>query len=384
MRSLARLSLPALLGVCLACFGDDPGSSNAEQASTPEEWGLVEELRIGSLDGDEAAQFGRVSAVMQDRAGRVYVLDYPTQEIRLFDTDGRFIRTIGGMGRGPGEFAGAAGMNLTPEGELVVWDTRNRRFSIFSRNFEFERSVPRHATGVIYPWRGGFTPVGEFIDWGYSIRPDAGAGAGPDDLGEAASTGDYHSIRVDLSDGAVDTVGHFVGTRELSRTGMVPFARGSILHQARLGDVWISEPTSNVLTRYSIQGDSVSRHVLPGDAVPVEQADLDSVRTAAESMRLPVVHWDAVPETKQVVRRIFDDAERFIYVMSEVVGAPLGTRAEVLESASGRHVATLHFPERVAHPYPAPYATATHILAGVQDSIGVPYVVRYRIVRPEG
>jgi hypothetical protein len=65
---------------------------------------LVETLRIGNVDGPEELQFHQVTGVVSDSAGRLFVTDNGTRAVRLFDADGRLIRTFGGRGIGPGEF----------------------------------------------------------------------------------------------------------------------------------------------------------------------------------------------------------------------------------------------------------------------------------------
>jgi hypothetical protein len=72
-------------------------------------WTLVEDLRLGSLDGTGPTLFAQIAAILPDDAGNIYILDYPTQEIRVFNASGDHLRTIGGEGQGPGELRGARG-----------------------------------------------------------------------------------------------------------------------------------------------------------------------------------------------------------------------------------------------------------------------------------
>ena len=64
------------------------------------QWGevvrLVEELRSGVLKGEPEYMFGRVSELAVGRDGSVYVTDGTGPEIRQYDTQGRFVRRIGG------------------------------------------------------------------------------------------------------------------------------------------------------------------------------------------------------------------------------------------------------------------------------------------------
>lgn len=92
---------------------------------------LVENLRIGSVEGGGPEGFGAVGAVTADDLGRIYVLERQAAEVRVFDADGRHVRTIGGRGGGPGELMSPTALLWSPEGHLWVHDPRNQRYQIF-------------------------------------------------------------------------------------------------------------------------------------------------------------------------------------------------------------------------------------------------------------
>lgn len=52
--------------------------------------------------------------------GRFAVADAQAEEVRIFDPDGRHLRTFGGKGAGPGELQGMQGVHLDHEGMLRV------------------------------------------------------------------------------------------------------------------------------------------------------------------------------------------------------------------------------------------------------------------------
>ena len=64
---------------------------------------LGEELRIGK-EGDEQTQFFRIMDVGVDPSGRINVVDARNFRVQVFDPSGKYIRTIGRQGQGPGEF----------------------------------------------------------------------------------------------------------------------------------------------------------------------------------------------------------------------------------------------------------------------------------------
>lgn len=54
---------------------------------------------------------------------QVYAADRFGSRVLVFDADGRFMRTFGRPGEGPGEFRNPSAVALDPYGALVVWDT---------------------------------------------------------------------------------------------------------------------------------------------------------------------------------------------------------------------------------------------------------------------
>jgi hypothetical protein len=100
-------------------------------------WTVVEELSIGTLEGEEAYQFGQIIGVDVDAEGNVYIADGQVQDVRVFDASGSHTGTIGEAGGGPGQFG--LGMNgvFVVGDEVVVPDIGNQRISRFSRTGEF-------------------------------------------------------------------------------------------------------------------------------------------------------------------------------------------------------------------------------------------------------
>lgn len=152
------------------------------RADGPAFWGenlrLVEEVRIGALEGDPRYTFGRVSGVAPLSDGSVWVADGQAQVVRRYDTGGRHLLEVGGPGEGPGEFKGI--MEAAPyRGDSVaVWDAHAWRISIVDAEGRLGRTLTAGFQGSILggPLRqfvvdreGGFWIVG--ID-----RPDQNRG----------------------------------------------------------------------------------------------------------------------------------------------------------------------------------------------------------------
>jgi hypothetical protein len=126
------------------CGGADSPGPGEESAMSPEleEWVLSEVplLEIGVREGEDPYQLHRVRGSVRLEDGRVVVLNGGSQELRYFDPEGRFLKSVGGMGEGPGEFRGPAGLRRTHDGNLQVWDGSLMRVSIFDPEGAFQSS----------------------------------------------------------------------------------------------------------------------------------------------------------------------------------------------------------------------------------------------------
>ena len=107
-----------------------------------------EVYRIGSLDGQDWEQFGNVRKVTFDGAGQLYVFDNQAHRIFVVGPDGKYRRSFGGPGEGPGEFRNPAALAVFRDGRAVVADTRHRAYHIFDANGDFERMVRMASEGA--------------------------------------------------------------------------------------------------------------------------------------------------------------------------------------------------------------------------------------------
>jgi hypothetical protein len=100
---------------------------------------LVEEVRIGSVD-DPDVGFSRIGRIHVDADGMVFVHESTDQQIRLYDAEGRFVRSYGRRGDGPGEFRVILGFGLLGD-TLWVSDGGARRLTLFSRSGDLLHTV---------------------------------------------------------------------------------------------------------------------------------------------------------------------------------------------------------------------------------------------------
>jgi len=127
-------------------------------------------ISIGMLDGPAHYQLFDVIATARQSDGDIVLIDGGTREVRLYDVDGQFVKTMGGRGSGPGEFQDPAQVLVTATDEMVVWDNANYRITRFDAAGEFTgvQSVDRSrlfniVEPPLYPWTAGLLPDGQVV-----------------------------------------------------------------------------------------------------------------------------------------------------------------------------------------------------------------------------
>jgi hypothetical protein len=110
----------------LGCGGDDQSSSGIAH------WRVSDEpvLKIGVVDGSPQYQLHQVQDVRRLEDGRIVVANGGTQEIRFFDSEGRYLSTSGSAGDGPGEFRSLASVDVLPGDSLLAFDAGNGRATV--------------------------------------------------------------------------------------------------------------------------------------------------------------------------------------------------------------------------------------------------------------
>lgn len=157
MRGFVRAGACMVLGAAAACGGDaasagfvvrDSAGIRIVQNERPawrerEAWRVSADpvVEVGVTEGEAAYQFGEVADALRLGNGTLLVADGQANELRAFDANGRFLRTIGRRGGGPGEFAGLSHLMLLPGDTVAAFDYRAGRLSFFAPSGDFVRSV---------------------------------------------------------------------------------------------------------------------------------------------------------------------------------------------------------------------------------------------------
>lgn len=158
VKKLAFLLLLPILPILQACGGgagawegtvtDSAGVAVVMNTPTPmwranDAWTVEENLRIGTVAGEPEYQFGQLGFVDAGPDGTIYAMDAQAQEVRAFDPQGQYLRTIGGPGGGPGELGqGTVFVYVDPNGGLVIPDLVNRRVNRYTAAGEPIGSFP--------------------------------------------------------------------------------------------------------------------------------------------------------------------------------------------------------------------------------------------------
>ncbi len=371
------------------------------------EYVAVEELRIGSPDDAELAfTWFRELAVGPD--GSIYTLHPQEQTIRVHDTEGSFIRTVGRRGEGPGEFKSVGRMGILGD-TLWTLDFGTYRFTFFSLQGEFlgtsripvdlgqslEESPPR-PNGLFSD--GSIS--GSFPAWSRLVaRGEITTNAilKMDSAGQVEDTIVTYSVQ--------NTTWEVTNPDNPNSFGSYrpqPFSDTEIVkisdHAPLIVRVNRRVPDDPAAAYYQVaawrfDGDTVFSRSFAYDPVPLGAALVDSA----------VDRFSAFFKTRRFARAPTPEqaatwARRSLYVpkyhppVSDMIIGQDGSiwlRGESLPdsmaewrilSSDGKAVGQVHLPSRFGI-----MAATLHTLWGSElDELDVPYIVRYRIVPKDG
>ena len=111
---------------------------NTETPLHPEKSVTFEEdLSIESEDEEGNIILYRPGGYGIDEKENIFISDYQDKVIKVFDTQGQVIRTIGREGNGPGEFQNIGRLYLLPDAKLLVLDWEINRISLLDTEGNF-------------------------------------------------------------------------------------------------------------------------------------------------------------------------------------------------------------------------------------------------------
>jgi len=120
-------------------------------------------LSIGVVEGEDAYQFFRVFGAAKLSNGNIAVVNQGSQELRVFDPQGRFLYAGGTNGEGPGEFSNAFHLRVLPEDSIWVGDLRPWEFELFDGQGTWIRNIRPSPEERNTPDGWGILDDGSFI-----------------------------------------------------------------------------------------------------------------------------------------------------------------------------------------------------------------------------
>ena len=118
-------------------------------------------LRIGQVEGEEPYEFGQLWDGVLLADGQMAVSDGQAREVRVFDSAGRHVNTLGQAGDGPGEFRNLGTVFEYRGDSIAAFDGRLYRTSVFSRSSGLARTVQNRVEGNFGVF--GFLRHGPFL-----------------------------------------------------------------------------------------------------------------------------------------------------------------------------------------------------------------------------
>jgi sugar lactone lactonase YvrE len=347
---------------------------------TPESaWRVVEELRIGAVDGNGPDMFGQISEIEIDPAGRIWVLEGQAQEIRIFGPDGTFVKTVGREGGGPGEFTRAIYLQMGPDGNMWVIDPQNNRISLFDTSGTYLEGRQMPGGFIIQPWPGGFDAAGNY----YSPVP-----LPSDDEGF-----DMGLVRYDTSFEPQDTLDIPSDPIERERFELhsenshwitsIPYDGGFEWRLSPAGSLWGMVTDQYRLVEIAPDGDTLRTITRDFTALPVTESDMEAARERLEKFvqRGGKVDFSKIPNSKPATEEFYFDDEGNVWVRPVTTREERGRVFHVFDP-QGRFLGMVHTPFALA-PYRKPLFRDGTLYGITEDDLEVPYVIRARIEKPD-
>ena len=93
---------------------------------------LIESIRYISLETNEKSIIGDIGKILYSNEV-FYIYDNKNQSIFLFDKSGNYIKNVGNLGRGPGEYISINAFDVDSNGNIYVWDGMSNKLIIYSK-----------------------------------------------------------------------------------------------------------------------------------------------------------------------------------------------------------------------------------------------------------
>ena len=354
--------------------------NTADPLWTPEEaWQAVEDLRIGEAMSEGPDLFGGVYSFDVDAWGRIFVLDDQAQEVRIFDSDGTFVRTVGRRGEGPGEFIRAGSVDLSSNGEIWVMGMDQGRVSIFDTAGTYLRGERADGGFFMRTYPGGFDPMGR-----YNVVLLAGGMRTMARFDQSYNPIDTITRPENPEDGEYFT--HVTEDGGSRARASVPFQGFMRWRFSPAGTVWTLLTGRYELTEMTTSGEVLRTVTKDHEPVPVADEEREEAIENLEwfTSQGGRIDRSKFPRSKPSTASFFIDDEGNLWVEQQVAFSDTDNAGRLFDlfDAEGRYLGTLRLPFSLAWSRPEPIVREGVLYGVTSDEVGVPYVVRARIVKP--
>jgi len=121
------------------------------------------------LETNAGCAIANITDLDVDAKGNFIIADgWRLHQVFTFSSDGRFIKILGRIGQGPGEYSTPVGVAVNSEGAILVSDYLRNQIIIFDRDYQYQRSLPGkpriqyfvhvNTKGEIYTYSGTVGP----------------------------------------------------------------------------------------------------------------------------------------------------------------------------------------------------------------------------------
>jgi len=80
-------------------------------------------------------------AMTVDEQGKIYVTDAGDSNIKIYSSNGKYIKSFGSKGTGKKDFAYPYGIAVLPNGDIVIADSVNLNVRVFTDNGKYKRTI---------------------------------------------------------------------------------------------------------------------------------------------------------------------------------------------------------------------------------------------------
>ena len=384
----------ALVAVIFAAAGLSACTrGDAIDASDLPTWQLVEDLRIGAVDGGDQ-NLTRVTGLLPLPDGSVWIMQPDDHQFRIYDEAGAFTRTVGVRGEAPGEFVAPMRLGWWGSRRDTIWvQDGTRRISLFTTAGEFIRAFERQSFEYEQLWSVPRPDI---------ILPD-GTALGVASKGVPEELSDFRIVHYHPETGpvyrAIAVLERGLAIRAVptaAATVRQPIPDHELFAYAPDG-AWLviadrrAEGLPEIgrlpLHAIGIDGDTLwSRHLLY-QPQPILREELDTLEVRRDRYRdflVSTAGWTpaAAEERSQLISQPGHrpPAERIIVgqddrIWLEWAAPPLQAAGWVVISGAGQPLATLAHQGRID----VLAADAQFLWVLELDALDVPYVVRYQL-----